>query len=196
MEGDSASSTELYALLRRSRGPPSKQRFAVTGSVNQRGQVQAIGGVNEKIEGYFAVCRHSASQGDEGVLIPKANVRNLMLSERVRDAIAKGRFHIFPVSTIDEGISLLTGLPRGCSGGSTAVYPKGSINRMVVDRLSVLTEKAREAAQGRTKMAVPPPKKPRPGLLAREALPGRRARHVGQGAAPPDGGAAPCVLLL
>ncbi len=154
IEGDSASSTELYALLSSLSGAPIQQRFAVTGSVNQRGQVQAIGGVNEKIEGYFAVCAALGLKGDEGVLIPKANVRNLMLSERVRDAIAKGRFHIFPVSTIDEGISLLTGLPAGTLGAK-GTYPKGSINRMVVDRLAALTQTAREAARGKDKDVAP-----------------------------------------
>ncbi|MBC7293344.1 MAG: AAA family ATPase, partial [Thermoleophilia bacterium] len=101
VEGDSASSTELYALLSSLSGLPIQQRFAVTGSVNQRGQVQAIGGVNEKIEGFFAVCQALGAKGDEGVLIPAANVRNLMLSKPVRQAVAKGRFHIYPVSTID-----------------------------------------------------------------------------------------------
>ncbi|MBN1632035.1 MAG: AAA family ATPase [Thermoleophilia bacterium] len=145
VEGDSASSTELYALISSLSGVPVQQRFAVTGSVNQRGQVQAIGGVNEKIEGYFAVCQAVGLRGDEGVLIPKANVRNLMLNQRVRDAVAKGRFHIYPVSTIDEGISILTGVPAGALN-SNGLYPAGSINRKVVDRLATLTEKAKEAA--------------------------------------------------
>jgi predicted ATP-dependent protease len=148
VEGDSASSAELYALLSSLSGAPIQQRFAVTGSVNQRGQIQAIGGVNEKIEGYFAVCEALGLKGDEGVLIPKANVRNLMLSERIRDAIGRGRFHIFPVSTVDEGISILTGLPAGSLGAKDS-YPSGSINRMVVDRLATLTQTAREAARGK-----------------------------------------------
>jgi predicted ATP-dependent protease len=162
VEGDSASSTELYALLSSLSGVPIQQRFAVTGSVNQRGQIQAIGGVNEKVEGYFAVCQALGLKGDEGVLIPKANVRNLMLSERVRDAVAKGRFHIYPVSTIDQGISILTGIPAGALGPKGA-YPAGSVNRKVVERLALLTEKAREAtrksdpvSKGTTKVAAPP----------------------------------------
>jgi len=150
VEGDSASSAELYALLSSLSGVPIQQRFAVTGSVNQRGQVQAIGGVNEKIEGYFAVCQALGPKGGEGVLIPKANVRNLMLSDRVRDAVEKGRFHVFPISTIDEGISLLTGVRAGALGAK-AVYPNGSINRLVVDRLAFLTEKAREAGHKKDK---------------------------------------------
>ncbi|OFW58140.1 MAG: hypothetical protein A2133_01615 [Actinobacteria bacterium RBG_16_64_13] len=144
VEGDSASSAELYALLSSLSGAPIHQRFAVTGSVNQRGQVQAIGGVNEKIEGFFAVCQALGLKGNESVLIPKANVRNLMLNEHVREAVSRGRFHIHPVSSIDEGISILTGLPAGALT-SKGVYPVGSVNRMVVDRLAVLTEKAREA---------------------------------------------------
>jgi len=150
VEGDSASSAELYALLSSLSGAPIQQRFAVTGSVNQRGQVQAIGGVNEKIEGFFAVCEAFGLRGDEAVLIPKANVRNLMLSERVREAVGKGRFHIHPVATIDEGLGLLTGLPAGAASAK-GLYPKGSVNRMIVDRLAVLTEKAREAARKKDK---------------------------------------------
>ncbi len=154
VEGDSASSAELYSLLSSLSGVPIQQRFAVTGSVNQRGQVQAIGGVNEKIEGYFAVCQALGLKGDEGVLIPKANVRNLMLSDRVRDAVGKGRFHIFPISTIDEGITVLTGTPAGTLGAK-GVYPKGSINRLIVDRLAVLTEKARDAGRKKDKDGSP-----------------------------------------
>ena len=130
VEGDSASSAELYALLSSLSGVPIQQRFAVTGSVNQRGQVQAIGGVNEKIEGYFAVCKALGLTGDQGVLIPKANVRHLMLCEQVRDAIAKGRFHIYPISTVDEGITLLTGMSAGTLSAK-GTYPKNSINAKV-----------------------------------------------------------------
>ena len=146
VEGDSASSAELYALLSSLSGVPIQQRFAVTGSVNQRGQVQAIGGVNEKIEGFFAVCQARGLKGDEGVLIPKANVRNLMLGDRVRQAVTDGRFHIYPVTTIDEGIGILTGVPAGTLG-TKGLYPAGSINRRVVDRVAALTEKAREAGR-------------------------------------------------
>jgi predicted ATP-dependent protease len=146
VEGDSASSAELYALLSSLSGAPIQQRFAVTGSVNQRGQIQAIGGVNEKIEGHFAVCQALGLTGDQGVLVPKANVRNLMLSEKVRDAIVKGRFHIFAVSTVDEGISLLTGLSAGTLSAK-GTYPKGSINAMVVDHLVYLAQKAREVSR-------------------------------------------------
>jgi lon-related putative ATP-dependent protease len=150
VEGDSASSAELYCLISSLSGVPIQQRFAVTGSVNQRGQVQAIGGVNEKIEGYFAVCEALGLKGDETVLIPKSNVPNLMLSPKVRDAITAGKFHVIPVTTIDEGISILTGTPAGemAEDGS---YPEGTVNRKVVDRLALLAEKAREASRRKGK---------------------------------------------
>jgi lon-related putative ATP-dependent protease len=144
VEGDSASSAELYALLSSLSGVPIQQRFAVTGSVNQRGQVQAIGGVNEKIEGFFAVCEAMGLKGDESVLIPKTNVRHLMLSQKVQKAVEKGKFHIYPVTTIDEGISLLTGQPAA-QLNAKGEYPAGSINRLVVERLAALNEKALEA---------------------------------------------------
>ena len=150
VEGDSASAAELYALLSSLSGVPIQQRFAVTGSVNQRGQIQAIGGVNEKIEGFFGVCQAIGLKGDEGVLIPKANVHNLMLSESVRDAVDKGRFHIYPISTIDEGISVLTGIPAGTMG-ARGFYPKATVNRLVVDRLAALAEKAISVARKKEK---------------------------------------------
>jgi len=148
VEGDSASSAELYALLSSLSGVPIQQRFAVTGSVNQMGQVQAIGGVNEKIEGHFAVCQALGAKGDEAVLIPKANVLNLMLSDTVRVAVAKGRYRIYPISHIDEGISLLTGMDSG-ELSAMGTYPPDSINGRVVQRLSHLAEKARELARKR-----------------------------------------------
>lgn len=156
VEGDSASSAELYALLSSLSGLPIQQRFAVTGSVNQRGQVQAIGGVNEKIEGYFDVCQALGAKGDEGVLIPRANIPNLMLAERVRQAVAKGRFHIYPVTSIDEGIEILTGVPAGRLNAK-GVYPKGTVNARVIERLTVLADKAREAAKKTTADSAPWP---------------------------------------
>ena len=113
VDGDSASSTELYAILSELSGLPVKQYIAMTGSVNQKGVVQAIGGVNEKIEGFFEVCKISGLTGNQGVMIPESNVQNLMLKEEIVEAVKSGKFHIFAVGSIDEGIELLTGLKAG-----------------------------------------------------------------------------------
>nr|NIS68030.1 AAA family ATPase [Pseudomonadota bacterium] len=113
VEGDSASSTELYAILSALSGIPIKQSIAVTGSVNQKGEVQAIGGVNEKIEGFFEVCKAKGLTGEQGVLIPESNVQNLMLKEEVVEAVREGKFHIYPVKTIDQGIEVLSGVKAG-----------------------------------------------------------------------------------
>lgn len=145
VEGDSASSAELYAILSSLSGLPLRQDLAVTGSVNQHGSIQPIGGVNEKIEGFFAICKARGLTGSEGVLIPRTNVRNLMLNEEVREAMAAGDFHIYPVSTIDEGISILTGVEAG-EPGTRVPYPKGTVNRLVADRLAELAEKRRGIA--------------------------------------------------
>jgi len=142
VEGDSASSTELYALLSALSGVPIKQTFAVTGSVNQNGEVQPIGGANEKIEGYFEVCRARGLNGQHGVMIPDTNVRNLMLKKEVVDAVKAGKFHIFPVKTIEQGIEVLTGVPSGklLVDGS---YEKDSIYDRVDRRLKEMAEAAR-----------------------------------------------------
>jgi len=137
VDGDSASSTELYALLSAIGEIPLKQGFAVTGSVNQAGEVQAIGGVNEKIEGFFDVCAARGLTGEQGVLIPATNVVHLMLRGRVVDAVRAGRFRIFPVATIDQGISILTGLPAGVAGPD-GNYPPDSVNGRVEARLRAL----------------------------------------------------------
>jgi len=113
VEGDSASSAELYALLSAISGVPLRQGIGVTGSVNQHGEIQAIGGVNEKIEGFYDVCRAMDLTGDQGVLIPASNATNLMLREDVVSAIEQGRFHVWTAEKIDEGIELLTGMPAG-----------------------------------------------------------------------------------
>ena len=134
VDGDSASSTELYALLSAIADVPIRQSFAVTGSVDQFGNVQVIGGVNEKIEGFFAICQQRGLTGGQGVLIPSTNVRHLMLRREVVDAVAAGQFHVYPVSHIDEGIELLTGIPAGVADGE-GIYPVGTINRLVQDRL-------------------------------------------------------------
>ncbi len=134
VEGDSASSAELYALLSALAELPLRQDLAVTGSVNQQGQVQAIGGVNEKIEGFFDICKKRELNGTQGVLIPNANVQHLMLRGDVIEACSTGKFSIFPVTTIDEGVALLTNRPAG-ERGSDGLYPPQSVNRLVEDRL-------------------------------------------------------------
>jgi len=135
VEGDSASSAELYALLSALSGLPLRQDLAVTGSVNQHGDVQPIGGVNEKIEGFFDICRARGLTGTQGVLIPKSNVQHLMLRQDVLDACADGRFSVFPVATIDEGIALLTGCPAGIRNQS-GEFADGSVNRRVEQQLA------------------------------------------------------------
>jgi len=135
VDGDSASSTELYCIMSALSGKPIKQHFAVTGSVNQKGEVQAIGGVNEKLEGYFQLCKSRGLDGEHGVVIPASNVKHLMLKQEVIDAIKKGKFHIYPVNTIDEGIEVLTGVKAGTLG-KDGKYTAGSINRLVQDRLT------------------------------------------------------------
>jgi lon-related putative ATP-dependent protease len=134
VEGDSASSAELYALLSALADVPLRQDLAVTGSVNQHGEVQAIGGVNEKIEGFFDICQVRGLTGTQGVLIPQANVQHLMLRQDVVEACSAGRFAIYPIAKIDEGIALLTGMEAGTRGADGA-YVIGSINRRVEDRL-------------------------------------------------------------
>jgi predicted ATP-dependent protease len=121
VEGDSASSTELYALLSRLANVPLRQDLAVTGSVNQWGEIQAIGGVNEKIEGFYDICRVLGLTGSQGVIIPQSNVRHLVLRLDVIDAVAAGRFHIHPVHTIDEGLEILTAAPARVDSINTAV---------------------------------------------------------------------------
>ena len=150
VEGDSASSTELYALLSSLSDLPIRQDFAVTGSVNQNGEVQAIGGVNEKIEGFFDVCMRLDPKHTHGVLIPKANVRHLMLKPEVVEAVKKGRFEIHAVSTIDEGIALLTGVAAG-EADEAGNFPSDSVNGRVVARLEAFTETLLKLRSGREK---------------------------------------------
>ncbi len=143
VEGDSASSTELYALLSRLAEVPLKQNIAVTGSVNQKGEVQAIGGVNEKIEGFFEVCRAKGLSGNQGVLIPEANVKHLALKEEVAEAVKEGKFHIYPVRSIAEGMEVLTGEKMG-ERRADGTYEPGTINDRVQKRLAELAQKLRE----------------------------------------------------
>jgi len=142
IEGDSASSTELYALLSALSGLPLKQYLAITGSVNQKGEVQAIGGVNEKLEGFYEVCKAKGLDGNQGVLIPASNVQNLMLKEEIVEAAKAGKFRIYPVQTIDEGIEVLTGIPAGARR-EDGTYEEGTVNYLVDKRLQEMAETMR-----------------------------------------------------
>jgi lon-related putative ATP-dependent protease len=140
VEGDSASSAELYALMSALAEIPIRQSLAVTGSVNQHGEVQAIGGVNEKIEGFFDLCRARGLTGKQGVLIPDSNRMHLMLRNDVVTAVEAGTFHIYPVKTIDEGIELLTGMPAG-ERQADGNFSEGSVNRKVEAKLADLARR-------------------------------------------------------
>ena len=140
VEGDSASSAELYALLSAIGDVPIKQSLAVTGSVNQHGQVQPVGGINEKIEGFFDTCNEKGLTGDQGVLIPASNVKHLMVRQDVIDAVKDGKFHIYPVEWIDQGIEILTGVTAG-KKDEQGRYPEDSVNGKVYGRLAEMTER-------------------------------------------------------
>ncbi len=164
VEGDSASSTELYALLSALSGLPIRQGIAVTGSVNQRGQIQPIGGVNHKIEGFYAVCKAKGLTGEQGVVIPKTNERHLMLKEEVVEAIAAGKFHLWSIETIEEGIELLTGVQAG-TAGKNGSFPKGTVFHQVAQTLKKMHTRMhdedddKKKAAGRKKKAVTAGKK-------------------------------------
>jgi lon-related putative ATP-dependent protease len=143
VEGDSASSTELYSILSALSQLPIKQNLAVTGSVNQKGEVQAIGGVNEKIEGFFEVCKAKGLTGKQGVMMPESNVQNLMLKEEIVDAVKEGKFHIISVKTIDEGIEVLTGVKAG-GKQKDGTFEEGTVNDRVDKRLKQMAEKLKE----------------------------------------------------
>jgi lon-related putative ATP-dependent protease len=143
VEGDSASSAELYSLLSALSGSPIKQNIAVTGSVNQKGEVQAIGGVNEKIEGFYEVCKARGLTGEQAVMIPESNVQNLMLKEEVVDAVKAGRFNIYTIKTIDEGIEVLTGKKAG-QPQPDGTYEKDTINYQVDKTLREMANKLKE----------------------------------------------------
>jgi predicted ATP-dependent protease len=147
VEGDSASSTELYALLSSLAEVPIRQGIAVTGSVNQQGEIQAIGGVNEKIEGFFEVCRKKGLTGEQGVLIPSSNVQDLMLRKEVVEAVDQGRFNVWAVATINQGLEILTGEIAG-ERDEKGSYPEGSINARVNAKLFDLARKMKEFAAG------------------------------------------------
>ena len=143
VDGDSASSTEAYAILSSLSGIPINQSLAVTGSVNQKGFIQPIGGVNEKIEGFYKTCLTKGLNYEQGVVIPIQNVRNLHLSDEVIQAVKEGKFHIYAVSTIDEGIEILTGVPAG-KKNSSGKFPAGTINYLVYEKLKKYYENGKE----------------------------------------------------
>jgi predicted ATP-dependent protease len=142
VDGDSASSTELYAILSSLTDLPIKQNIAVTGSVNQRGEIQPIGGVNQKVEGFFDVCRLKGLTGEQGVLIPHQNEKHLMLREDIVEAVRNGQFHVWSVRTIEEGISILTGTPAG-EKQPDGSYPENTVNHLVAERLKELAQALR-----------------------------------------------------
>jgi ATP-dependent Lon protease len=162
IDGDSASSTEVYALLSALSGVPIRQNLAVTGSVDQYGEVQAIGGANEKIEGYYRVCKAVGLTGSQGVLVPRSNIANLMLDPETVDAVARSAFHIYPVDNIDRGIELLTGVRAG------SIEEPGTINYLVDQRLQKIASWLRERGERETRIVyenppIPPlPKPPEP----------------------------------
>lgn len=134
VDGDSASSTELYAILSSLSGVPINQSMAVTGSVNQKGEIQPIGGVNDKIEGFYQVCKMRGLDGSHGVMIPVQNVQNLSLSDEIIEAVKNKKFHIYAISTIEEGIEILTGVPAG-KKDSNSHFPAGTVNYLVYEKL-------------------------------------------------------------
>jgi predicted ATP-dependent protease len=173
IEGDSASSTELYCLLSALSGAPLRQDVAVTGSVDQFGGVQPIGGVNEKIEGFFSYCKSRGLTGTQGVMIPEQNIRHLMLSDEVLDACGAGNFTIWAVSTIDEGIEILTGIHAGARGAD-GNFPEDSIHgrtkaclrgwlersarlRSELDKLSKPEKRPRKSKKSKEEQAVNEP---------------------------------------
>ena len=139
IEGDSASCAELYALLSSLSGVPLRQDVAVTGSVNQKGEVQPIGGVNRKVEGFFDLCRLVGLSGTQGVLIPRRNERHLMLRKDVVDSVRKGKFHVWAVSTVEEGLRVLARKEPG-SLGADGTYPPDTVYRAVDERLRQLAD--------------------------------------------------------
>ncbi|MFA6030192.1 MAG: AAA family ATPase [Elusimicrobiota bacterium] len=170
IDGDSASSTEFYALLSALSGIPLRQGIAVTGSVNQLGQVQAIGGVNEKIEGFFDVCKVLGLDGSQGVMVPESNLRSLMLREDIVSASRAGKFHVWTVSTVEQGIEVLTGKPAGVRGKDGS-FPKGSVYALVEERLKSHAEALREVPNA---AATPAAKAPKPAV---RKVPGKKPRR-------------------
>lgn len=183
VEGDSASSTELYCLLSSLSGLPMRQNLAVTGSVNQRGEVQPVGGVTKKIEGFFDTCLEKGLTGDQGVIIPEANVKNLMLREDVVKAVREGKFHIYAVRTIDEGIEILTGVPAG-KRKPDGTWEEGTVNYLVDQKLKEFASKAKEYARlrGREELARRPVDEEEEGARAKNKNKKRRGRRSSKNA--------------
>ncbi len=150
IDGDSASSTELYALFSSLAEIPIKQGIAVTGSVNQLGEIQPIGGVTEKIEGFFNVCQAKGLTGEQGVIVPRSNMKNLMLNEKVIQAVKNGKFHIYPVTTVEEGIEILTGKKAG-KRQKNGKFPKGTVFWAVEDRLEKMAEQLKNQDRSNNK---------------------------------------------
>jgi lon-related putative ATP-dependent protease len=147
VEGDSASAAEAVALISGIAEAPVMQNFAITGSINQKGEIQPIGGVNEKIEGFFAVCKNRGLTGDQGVIIPELNKKNLMVKKEVVDAVTDGKFHIFAIKTVNEALEILTGLPAG-ERTKDGMWPEGSINFLVDKRLKEMSKKLKADDKG------------------------------------------------
>jgi len=147
VDGDSASSTEFYVLISAISKVPIYQGIAVTGSVSQKGEIQPIGGVNYKIEGFFDICKYKGLNGKQGVMIPSKNMRNLMLKQEVLDAVKEGKFHIWPVNTVEEGIEILTGMEAGFLQPD-GTYPEGTVFRKVSDRLLEIAQIVKEFGKG------------------------------------------------
>jgi len=147
VEGDSASMAELAALLSAIAEVPVRQSLAITGSINQKGEVQPIGGVNEKVEGFFAVCKARGLTGDQGVVIPKVNVRNLMLKKEVVQAVQDGKFRVYAVAAVDEAVAILTGMPAG-ERGADGAWPEGTFNFLVDKRLREIAKKLKAEEKG------------------------------------------------
>ena len=141
VDGDSASSTELYAILSSLSELPINQSIAVTGSVNQKGEIQPIGGVNEKIEGFYQICKMRGFNKEHGVIMPIQNIRNLHLSDEIIDDVKKGNFHIYAISSINEGIEILTGVPAGAKD-KNGKFPLGSVNYLVSEKLKKFAKSA------------------------------------------------------
>ena len=183
VDGDSASSTELYALLSSLANVPIDQGLAVTGSIDQQGRVQAIGGATRKIEGFFEVCKARGLTGRQGVLIPASNVRNLVLNDEVVDAVREGLFNVYAVETVEQGVELLMGAPAG-EQDEDGGYPEGSINALVMATLAQMDERLREPARRSRE-----PKEPEPPVDIASGEARERDRREGPGeppSPPPD----------